>query len=183
VPQGDPELIQACLRGDKAAWDALVERYGRLVYSIPRRYGLTAEDADDVFQGVFLTAYRALGNLKDRSRLSSWLITTTHRECWRVGKRSSRYPNLDEQIDNVAEPKEEQVEDWERRHLVRQALASLGGRCEQLLKLLFMEQHEASYERIAEKLEMKIGSIGPTRARCLEKLEQILQELGVFRGD
>ncbi len=180
VYRSDPALIQSCLGGDKAAWDTLVDRYGRLVYSIPSRYGLSAEDADDVFQNVFLSLCRNLGGLKDQTRLSSWLITTTHRECWRVGKRSDKYPELDERIADVAAPSEDELVTWERQHLIRQALEILGGKCEQLLRLMFLDPADPSYETIAERLGMKVGSIGPTRARCFEKLERILAELGVF---
>jgi len=180
VYKSDPALIQACLKGEKAAWDTLVERYGRLVYSIPHRYGFSADDADDVFQNVFLLAYRSLDKLKDQTRLSSWLITTTHRACWQIGKRGEKYPELDEKIDDVAAPDEDQVEAWERQHLVRQGLATLGGKCEQLLNLMFLDPEKPSYETIAERLGMKVGSIGPTRARCFEKLQRILEQLGTF---
>lgn len=177
--RSDPTLIQSCLRGDQAAWDDLVERYGRLVYSIPRRYGLSDEDANDVFQNVFLSTYRSLERLKDQTRLSAWLITTAHRESWRVGKRSDKYPQLDEQIADVAAPGDDVLEDWERQHIVRQGLAILGGRCQQLLEAMFLDSAEPSYEAIALSLGMKIGSIGPTRARCFKKLQGILADLGL----
>jgi RNA polymerase sigma factor (sigma-70 family) len=180
VYKSDPALIQACIRGEKAAWDALVDRYGRLVYSIPRRYGLTPEDSDEVFQNVFVAAHRALGGLKDQTRLSSWLITTAHRECWRVGKRADRYPELDERIEDVARPSEDQLVAWERQHLVQQGLEKLGGKCEQLLRMIFLDRDDPGYETIADRLGMKVGSIGPTRARCLQKLQNILEDLGLF---
>ena len=180
VYTSDPALIQACLNAEKAAWDTLVERYGRLVYSIPHRYGFSADDADDVFQNVFLLAYRSLDKLKDQARLSSWLITTTHRECWRIGKRRGQHTELDAKIDDVAAPDDDQVLVWERQHLVRQGLMILGGKCEQLLSLMFLDPEKPSYATIAERLGTKIGSIGPTRARCFEKLQRILQKLGAF---
>jgi RNA polymerase sigma factor (sigma-70 family) len=155
-----------------------VDRYGRLVYSIPRRYGLSEADASDVMQTVFVTAFRKLETLKDHERLSAWLITTAHRESWRVGKRSSRDSQLDESITDLGSPDDEQLGAWERQHVVRQALEQLGGRCQELLSALFLEPAEASYDEIARRLDMKIGSIGPTRARCFKKLEAILAELG-----
>jgi RNA polymerase sigma factor (sigma-70 family) len=182
VHQSDPALIQACLKGDKAAWDKLVEQYGRLVYSIPRRYGLTPEDSDDVFQGVFLSAYRSLAKLKDQTRLSSWLITAAHRECWRVGKRREKYPHLDDSIADVAAPDDDQAEQWERQHVVRQGLAILGGKCQPLLEAIFLDSSDPSYEDIAKRLGMKVGSIGPTRARCFEKLQRVLADLGFGEG-
>jgi RNA polymerase sigma factor (sigma-70 family) len=176
--RSDPQLIAACLAGEAAAWTQLVDRYGRLVYSIPRRYGLSETDADDVFQNVFATAFRKLTSLKDQTRLSAWLITTAHRECWRVGKRSPKYEHLDQTIVDVGSPAERQIDAWERAHLVRLALERLGPPCHDLLTALFLEPAEASYETIADRLGMKVGSIGPTRARCFKKMEKILGELG-----
>src|SRR5512144_1837201 len=76
--RSDQDLIQACLEGDETAWKDLVLRYGRLVYSVPRRYGLSAADADDVFQNVFTAVYRHLAGLRDQARLAAWLITISH---------------------------------------------------------------------------------------------------------
>lgn len=175
----DATLIERCLAGDSRSWNELVERYGRLVYSVPRRYGLSDSDSEDVFQHVFISLYRALEQVRDTNRLSSWLITTAHRETWRIGKKSSRYPYLDEQIHDVSAPEEEDAETWERQDAVRTALVELGGTCEALLRALFMEKDDPSYEAIAERLGMKIGSIGPTRARCFSKLEAILVRYGI----
>lgn len=175
----DAQLVAACLKGDSEAWDEVVDRFGRLVYSIPRRYGLSDADADDVFQTAFAILYERLGQLRDPNRLSAWLIRTTHRECYRVGKRSGGYVDLDRVIENVAEPSDDLLETWETRHLVRQALRRLGGRCEGLLTALFLAPGQPRYDTIAEQLGMKIGSIGPTRARCFEKLEKILIDMGL----
>lgn len=176
----DSQLVRDCLAGHAAAWEALVERYGRLVYSIPRRYGLQPGDADDVFQSVFSILHRRLGTLQDHSKLSSWLITTAHRESWRIGKRSSSGAHLDETIPDVSSPSDEQIEAWERQHLVRAGLRALGGRCEELLTALFLgnEAEHSDYQAIAARLKIPVGSIGPTRARCLKKLEQILINQG-----
>ncbi len=179
--RSDPQLIKACQRGDQAAWNDLVDHYGRLVYSIPRRYGFSDADADEVFAGVWATVFRKLDDLRDDTRLSSWLITTTHRECWRIGKKRGTYKQLDATIADVSEPAADQAETWERQHQVRRALRALGGRCEELLTALFLERGgaEASYDSIAERLGMPVGSIGPTRARCFKKLQAILEDMGV----
>ncbi len=177
--QSDPRLVSACLDGDERAWTELVERYERLVYSITRRYGLDDADGGDVFQSVFLLLFRNLARLKDHTRVSSWLITTTHRECWRIGKRSGRAPHLDEMIEDVGAPDADAAARWEQQHLVRLGLERLGGRCEELLRALFLAGSDVKYEVIAEQLDMKVGSVGPTRARCFEKLEKILREMGL----
>ena len=168
------------MRGDQRAWNTLVDRYARLVFSIPKRYGFGDSDSDDVAQSVFLILFRKLDQLQDQQRLSAWLITTTHRECWRLGKKNPvTAGELDRHIEDVNEPSEEKAQRWEQQHLVQQGLAELGGRCEALLRMLFLEQGAPDYETIAEQLDMKVGSIGPTRARCFRKLEAILLEMGV----
>ncbi len=177
--RADKELIQACLAGDQDAWNLLVKRYGRLVYSIPRRYGLSEADADDVFQSVFTILFRKLPSIRDQTRSSAWLIRTTHRECYRIAKRSRRDPEIDRTTVDVSGPSDEQALAWERQHLVRQALHRLGGRCEQLLTALFLSTGPPNYKAIAEQLGMKVGTIGPARARCFEKMETILIEMGI----
>ncbi len=178
----DSALVEACLRGDRAAWDHLVERYSRLVWSIPRKYGLPASDAEDVHQTVFATLVHHLGELRDRERLSSWLITTATRECWRLRRSAQRrrVTQGDEALDATPEvplPETDLVD--EERQLVREAMDRLNERCRDLLQLLFASPDEPHYPQVAQQLEMPIGSIGPTRARCLAKLEAILRSLGV----
>jgi RNA polymerase sigma factor (sigma-70 family) len=175
----DSALIQACLDGDEAAWKDLVTRYGRLVYSIPRRYGLSAADADDVFQNVFTSVYRHLPTLRDQTRLTAWLITITHHEAQRVGKHEPVSAELDETATDGNDPPLEQVQALERQHLVRQALEQMGSPCRELLTALFLDPDPISYEKLAARLGIPVGSIGPTRARCFKKLEAILLELGV----
>ncbi len=177
--RSDPQLVQQCLRGEQRAWDKLVDQYGRLVYSIPKRHGLTDADSEDVLQAVFVALFRTLNTLKDQTRLSAWLITTAHRESWRIGKRSGKPNDLDDRIADVGSQSDEQLMRWERQHLVHLGLERLGGQCEALLRALFLSQVEVNYEAIAERLGMKVGSIGPTRARCFRKLERILLELGL----
>jgi len=181
VKLDDAALVQACLAGQEKAWEELVDRYGRLVYSIPRRMGMSPTDADDVFQDVFATLLRYLGSLRDQSLLAAWLITTTRRECWRRGRSAMRGVELTETIVDEAATPFEDVDRWEREQSVRQAMRRLDDRCRDLLTALFLEPATPSYERIAERLGIAVGSIGPTRARCFRKLDAILRELG-FEG-
>lgn len=177
---GDHALVQMCLEGAAAAWDTLVERYRKLVYSIPVQLGLCEADADDVFQSVFLTLHRFLKTLRDRTRLSAWLITTTRRECYRLIKRRRRdgaFPL--EVFETEGESVDQQTERWERQQMVRRALEQLSERDQQLVTMLFLEQGPPNYEAIAERMGMRIGSIGPTRARVLAKLQRILSEMGL----
>ena len=176
----DAQLIEACLGGDRKAWNEIVDRYGRLVYSISRRNGLSDADCDDVFQDVFIILYRKLDTIRDRQHLSAWLIRTTHRECMRVAKRNGRYVGLDQTVGSEADPAEEDVGALERQQLVRQALRRLGPPCQPLLMALFSScaGSPPNYDVIAAQLGIKRGSIGPTRARCFRKLRRILADLG-----
>lgn len=174
----DRTLIQDCLEGDATAWDELVARYQRLVYSVPRRLGLGSNDADDVFQTVWGIVLRKLDTLRDEARLAAWLIRLTYRESYRWVKRRRAMADLPESLPSCAEAAEDDVLRWERQHLVRLALASIGDRCRRLLEALFYDRDQADYQTIADRLGLRIGSIGPTRARCLDKLARQLRERG-----
>src|SRR5215510_12955239 len=90
----DPELVEDCLNGDSAAWEVLVFRYQRLVYSIPVKLGFSQDDAADVFQSICLKLVEKLETLRDHNKLGSWLITATTRECWRKSALSRREPGF-----------------------------------------------------------------------------------------
>ncbi|TWT40457.1 RNA polymerase sigma factor RpoE [Phycisphaerae bacterium RAS1] len=175
----DRSLIQDCLRGDAAAWDRFVARYSRLVYSIPRKLGLTEADCDDVFQTVFGVVVRRLESLRDESRTAAWLVRTTYRESWRVAKRRRGGPaELPGEYADPQEPNEEEVLRLERQHLIRAGLAELEPRCRELLELLFFEAETPDYAEISRRTGIAVGGIGPTRARCFKKLETILGRHG-----
>jgi RNA polymerase sigma factor (sigma-70 family) len=171
-------LVERCLKGDENAWSTLVDRYAQLVYSIPHRYGLCDADIDDVVQDVFILLHQQMRSIRDRSRLSAWLITTTHRECWRLGRRRRSDCALHDRWPDSSEPPPEQAERWQREQMVREAMRRLAPRDRWVLEALFLEPGGSGYEAVGGRLGMRHGSIGPTRARCLEKLEQILVELG-----
>ena len=182
----DRDLIAACLAGDSAAWETLVARYQRLVYSIPLKARLSTDDAADIFQSVWLKLYEKLDGLRDHEKLSSWLITTTTREVWRVAARNRRDAapaasdedepgNSLEQIAATAPLADAEREVLEQQQLVRDALEALPDRCRNLLTLLFYEKDEMSYAEIARRVGMPVPSVGPTRARCLEKMRRLLK--------
>ncbi|MHC5005320.1 MAG: RNA polymerase sigma factor [Planctomycetota bacterium] len=176
---GDPELIAACLDGDEAAWRTLVESYSGLVYSIPLRLGLGEDAAEEIFQDVFAVLVHQLPRLRRRTALPAWLITTTHRACRRWVRRSGRRPVTEAEplLLERSLPVELAVE-WEQRHRLRRALTRLGGRCEALLTALYLSSGTGRYEQIAQQLGIPVGSIGPTRARCLRKLLELLEPPG-----
>ena len=175
---GDIELVAACLKDDEIAWRELVARYGRLVYSIPRRNGLSATDADDVFQNVFAIVLKRLGSLRNRESLAAWLITITSRETQHFATHRRPTQELDEGIADDKNLPPDQAQQSERQHIIWHALEQLGNPCRALLTALFLDPDPASYAQIAHKLKIPLGSIGPTRARCFKKLETILTTMG-----
>jgi RNA polymerase sigma factor (sigma-70 family) len=177
--QSDTELVQACLDGQQDAWDTLVERYGRLVYSIPLRWGLSRSDADDVFQIVFMIVYRRLHSLREQAHLSTWLITVTSRECWRLGQRVESPADLDETLVDVEPLPAEVVQEHELKEVVRAAISRLDSRSKDLIQALFFETNTPSYEKIAARLGLAVGTIGSARARSLKKLETNLVDMGI----
>ena len=173
----DHDLIQSCLNGEESAWKVLVERYSRLVYSIPLRWGLSTEDADDVFQNVFTIVFRQLERLRNQAVLPAWLITITHRETMRVRKRLARNGKVFESTALMETLSPSDVETWERQHYLHQALSRLDPEGQKLLTALFLDPSSPSYKEVAARLGLAEGSIGPMRARYFKKLESILAEM------
>jgi RNA polymerase sigma factor (sigma-70 family) len=186
-PADYPKLLDRCRRGDQTAWTELVERLQSLVYSIPRRHGLNEEDANDVFQATFLALYRSLDRIDNAQTLPKWVAVTAARESYRVRRLAGRYATVPADEDRTLEDlvadidqsaEERAVEAVDSDH-VRNGLLKLGGRCKVLLELLYSDD-EASYQEISEQIGMPVGAIGPTRARCLDKLRKILENNGFF---
>lgn len=175
----DAALIARCREGDEAAWSALVEKYGRLVYSIPRKLGLSESDSDDVFQTVFSALLRHVREIEQPGSLSYWLMTTSRRASWKVLRGENRTSELTEREIDERQSVDDDVAQWEREQVVKQALGRIDARCRDLLTALFLDPTEASYDRISAELGMPIGSIGPTRARCFKKVHAVLAEMGV----
>ncbi len=175
----DVQLIEACLGGDEAAWAALLARYGRLIYTIPLRFGFSKSVADEIFQETCLILLEGLPGLEDRHRLRSWLMTVTRRACLQRIHRPAA-PDADPLHDTLYAPTptiEEQLQQLEQQHLVQTALSRLPERDQQLLRALFFEEPRRPYEEIARDLGISEGSIGPLRARGLKRLHQEIVRL------
>lgn len=181
----DKELLLSCRRGDEAAWETLLNRYQRLMYAIPRRAGLDDDQAAEVFQEVFTTLFQKLNDIDDPDRLHAWLVTTAKRKTWRLisKDRSTAQMHHAEDEDGGEElakiPDDAPLPDeillkLEEQHRVRTALGGLEERCRKLLTMLFYQSETPSYSEIAISLGISEGSIGPTRARCLEKMLRLL---------
>ena len=183
----DEALVLACRRGDETAWEALVERFQRLVYTVARRAGLDEDAAADVFQNVFASLVERLDRIEQPDRIQAWLVTTAKREAWRaVAERNqSRAAAADEDeedpLDRLPDQSllpDELLLQLEKQHTVRTAIGSLDERCNRLLTLLFYRAEPPAYSEVARELGVSEGSIGPTRARCLQKLMRVLKESG-----
>lgn len=171
------DLVTSARNGDKDAWDTLVERFSPLIWSICRRYWLGSADAEDVSQMVWLRLVDQLGNLRDPAALPGWLATTTRRECCRV-LRTARRPQaagLELDAENIPDRQavvaEHQLLMAERHAALREAFADLPPCCQQLINLLTADP-PLPYTEISARLGIPVGSIGPTRGRCLDRLRR-----------
>lgn len=188
----DEALLAACRNGDQPAWDALIERYSGLIYSIPLRYRLSESDAGDVFQAVCITLVEKLDSIRDPKRLAAWLITTTTRESWSTARSrrreitqgSSPYPDDDELTETPPtweSPTEDELLAIERRAIVQAAVNQLPEGCRHLVQALFSDdQQRPSYQELADSLGIPLNSLGPTRSRCLDRLRRALDTYSYF---
>ena len=173
----DPTVVDLVTRardGDKDAWNELVERYAPLVWSVCRRSRLAQADVDDVGQSVWLRLIEHLPGLREPAALPGWIATTTQRECFRLLRATSRVEPVDSVESHDAAEfaiAEEEVLRHERRTILRAAFAELSRQCQKLLALL-VQDPPAPYDEISRTLSLPIGSIGPNRARCLNRLRR-----------
>lgn len=167
-------LLRAAGAGDQAAWDRLVGRFGGLLWSVARAHRLSAADAGDAVQMTWLRLVENLGRIEDPERLAGWLATTARHECLRTLRRSGRELlslDGDTTIDlpDQAEPLDTRLLNEERDAQLWESFGGLQPRCQQLLRVL-MADPAPTYTEVAAALDMPIGSIGPTRGRCLQQL-------------
>jgi RNA polymerase sigma factor (sigma-70 family) len=170
------DLVTRARTGDKQAWDALVEQYAPLVWSICRRHRLGA-DVEDISQTVWLRLVGQLDKIRDPAALPGWLATTTRRECLRMLGAAGR-PLADGSVvdagaipDEQARTAEEELLVAERHAALREAFRDLPPGEQQLI-LMLIEDPPVPYTEISSRLGIPIGSIGPTRRRCLNKLRR-----------
>jgi RNA polymerase sigma factor (sigma-70 family) len=175
----DPSVIALVTRaagGDQDAWNEIVDRYAPLVWAICARFGLSSQDREDVGQSVWLLLVEQLGKLREPAALPGWLATTTHRECLRVvasaRKSERRGSQLDDAVQFADDTKiEEEILMAELNASLRTAFAELPPRCQHLLGLL-MSDPPVPYAQISTRIGIPVGSIGPQRARCLDRMRR-----------
>lgn len=168
----DSELLARCRQRDPDAWNDVVSRYERLVYSVALRNGLSPEDAADVTQTTFVALIDALDSIQEGERLASWLMTVARRQSWRVRNLGRRVVAVETVADEATDP----LAGWADVVALHDALAELGGQCRELLVALYLEEESPSYAEIAQRMGRSVGGIGPLRGRCLEKLRDLMEE-------
>ena len=180
----DQALILRCRRGSAGAWHQLLNKYEDLVYSIPLRYGLSRDDAADIAQITFTILIQSLDGLSEDSRLGPWLVTVARRHTWRLLQRNRR-ERANEHLEGtdiarsavlLGKSDADTIEHWELSEWLAAGLSKMGEPCRELLRALYFEPEQSSYAEVAERLGRPVGSIGPTRARCLSRLRQVLGE-------
>lgn len=183
LERSDAELLSACRRGDQNAWNELVDRYQRLIYAVPRRAGLSEEQASDVFQEVFLTLFEKLDEIRQPEKVRSWIVTTAKFKTWGVIRAAKGIysPESEEEMEremssvpDATKLADQVLIELEEQHLIRTALKLLEERCQKILAMLYLRDSAASYAEVASAIGVGETSISPLRSRCLKKLEKIL---------
>jgi len=171
------DLVTRARSGEQQAWDALVERYASLIWSICRRHRLGGPDAEDVGQNVWVQLVDHLDKIRDPAALPGWLATTTRRECLRVLRSAhgpigaARVLDAENLTDKQAETAEQELLMAERHAALREAFSHLPPDCQRLIIMLIADP-PVSYAEISATLGIPVGSIGPKRGRCLDKLRR-----------
>jgi len=179
----DVRLVRQCLDGDEEAWSVLLDRYKRLIYSIPIKYGFTSQEATDIFQDVCVELLAELPRLREPRALPKWLAQVTSHKCAHVKRQAGRRTPvaLSETLEDVADTTdltEQVLLDVEREQALREAVSTLPPRCRQLIQALFYETPARPYREIALQLNLAYGSIGFIRGRCLGRLRSELHKNG-----
>lgn len=179
----DERLVRECRKGNQAAWAVLIEKYKNLIFSIPIRFGLSREDAADIFQAVCMDLLSSLQELREPKALAKWLMQTSFHKCLRWKKDRLYLAEEVEKLDGPADVDsedlpEEMVYQLEREQSVREAVAGLPPRCHRMVTMLFFEDPPRPYQEVAKELKISAGSIGFIRGRCLKKMRQLLEKRG-----
>lgn len=177
-------LVNAAKAGQSDAIGDLVTEFTPMLWQVARAAGLSASDTEDVLQSVWLSLISHLDGIRTPGALAAWLVITTRRESWRVRKADQRQPPADQEwLIAIPDPKpgsEEQAIMAEECRMLWAAFRTLPDRCQALLRIVaFVPRPD--YDEVAATLDMRRGSIGPTRARCLDKLRTALAAEGGTR--
>lgn len=178
----DAAIVRDCLVGQEAAWEQLFRRYNRLIYKVPTSFGFSQLEVEEVYQEIAIEIIRCLASLEDCARLHPWIVTVARRVCIRHLRSTANFAVVDLQLlENEIERDVDTVEELlirlEEYSLLRKALHELEPRCQRLLTELFLKEQPQTHSEVATLLQVPLGSIGPTRARCLDKLRHRVEML------
>ena len=185
MPEDAADLVKGAAEGDRSCWESLVDAYGGLIWAITRNHRLSQGDAADVRQTTWLRLLENIDRLNEPGRVGAWLATTARRECLRLSARRKRTILVADETDLELDPLHAQAPELddglllaERDEALRAAFVTLNPRCQELLRLMLLDP-APSYEEISAALGMPVGSIGPTRGRCLDKLRALVKDSGI----
>lgn len=181
--RSDRELVDGCRRGHEEDWNALIAKYKNLIFSIPIRYGLSREEAADIFQSVCLDLIKELPRLRDAKALPKWLMQVTAHRCFHWKRHQGRFVSRDDEDAGVPEETvdaeaEALLHEVQQEQALREALLAMPQRCRELIQMLFYEEPSRPYQQIATSLGLAIGSIGLLRQKCLDRMKKRLDALG-----
>jgi RNA polymerase sigma factor (sigma-70 family) len=176
-------LVRECCAGNQLAWAALIEKYKNLIFSVPIKYGLSREDAADIFQSVCLDLLSDLPRLREPRALPKWLMQASYHKCLRTKNQRLEFVDDLEAVEGLPEGPAKDLPDelliqLQREQMVRDAIAALPPRCNRLIIFLLFEEPPRPYQEIAKQLKLATGSIGFIRGRCLKLLRQKLEKEG-----
>jgi RNA polymerase sigma factor (sigma-70 family) len=178
-------LVGAAAAGDQAAWNALVARFGVLVYATIRGFRISSSEAEDVNQTVWLRLVEHIGRLRDPERVGAWLAVTTRNECLRTLRLADRQVLTGDHATFDRPDPGASLEAGlvlsERDAALWRAFLALPERCRQLLRVVIADP-PASYEDVAARVGLSVASVGPTRARCLQRLRTSAERSGIDPG-
>ena len=176
----DDRLVRECLNGNQDAWSALIDKYKKLIYSIPVKWELPCEEANDIFQAVCVDLYTELRHLREAKALPKWLIQTTLHKCAKYRRHEARFTGeeLSEDATSSHPATEVILEEVQQEQILRESILAVSGRCVEMIRMLFFETPARSYAEIAQELGLATGSIGFIRGRCLERLKKQLLSRG-----
>lgn len=179
----DERMVRECRKGNQAAWSALIEKYKNLIFSIPIKFGLSREDAADIFQAVCVDLLSSLQELREPRALPKWLMQTSFHKCLRWKNDRLHLAEDIEMLDGLADANgkdiaEAMVYQLEREQSVREAMAGLPPRCHRMVNMLFFDDPPRPYQEVAKELGIAAGSIGFIRGRCLKKMRELLEKKG-----
>jgi RNA polymerase sigma factor (sigma-70 family) len=183
MPQRTPaQLARACQQGQPEAWDELLRRYARLIWSVAIRLGASEPEAEEVFQRTWVALIEGIHDLRQPDRVASWVAGTARYQTYRLFSeqgRQRRLVSFDEQLNEPAESaaQDRMLVQVQEATALYAALDRLDDRCRTLLTLLFFNDPPLDYEHVSQRTGLAVGSIGPIRARCLKRLRSQFDKL------